>query len=479
MLTLLLIASGTAIANGQQKADENSIALSPVAISATALSQQRDTYEKITLSLQTRSDKVLETLFKDENRLRDRLGHKDSLRAAQLFADNASIYQKLKNNLRPDSAAIPLHSISSYIPRLDSMNVLTKLLQQKGAINGLSPGIGGKALALGTQLGQLQQQLQRADDIRQFTNARMQQLKDKLSGYDLGSKLSGMNKEVYYYQQQLEQYKGILRDKQKMTNLALTTIAKLPVYQELMQKNSWLSALFPMPAGTGTAQALAGSQTRESVEQELMSRFGGLSANPIEYMQGQVASTQQGIDGLQDKFSRQGGLGNAADVTMPDFKPNGQKVKSFLQRLEFGFNMQSQPGTTILPTTSALGLTAGYNLSDRATVGLGASYNIGWGHSLDHIHMSSQGMSMRSYLDVKAKGSIWITGGLEYNYLPALDHLAGLPPLDLWQKSALIGLTKKYKVGKRNGNLQLLYDFLSNDHLPHTQPLLFRIGYTL
>ncbi|PQV55852.1 hypothetical protein CLV53_1472, partial [Sediminibacterium magnilacihabitans] len=83
------------------------------------------------------------------------------------------------------------------------------------------------------------------------------------------------------------------------------------------------------------------------------------------------------------------------------------------------------------------------------------------------------------YLDVKYKGSIWITGGYELNYQQSFSKIEQLKNLDAWQRSGLVGLTKKYRIGKKKGNLQLLWDFLSYSQVPQTQPLKFRIGYLL
>jgi len=42
----------------------------------------------------------------------------------------------------------------------------------------------------------------------------------------------------------------------------------------------------------------------------------------------------------------------------------------------------------------------------------------------------------------------------------------------------LIGVTKQYRISsKLKGNVQLLWDFLSYQQVPRTQPLLFRVGY--
>jgi hypothetical protein len=36
---------------------------------------------------------------------------------------------------------------------------------------------------------------------------------------------------------------------------------------------------------------------------------------------------------------------------------------------------------------------------------------------------------------------------------------------------------KKYQLGKRENNIQLLYDFLARSEVPQGQPLQFRIGF--
>jgi hypothetical protein len=51
--------------------------------------------------------------------------------------------------------------------------------------------------------------------------------------------------------------------------------------------------------------------------------------------------------------------------------------------------------------------------------------------------------------------------------------------LDLWQKSALIGLMKKYNIGKKTGNIQLLYDLLAEQEVPRGQALKVRFGFSL
>jgi len=297
----------------------------------------------------------------------------------------------------------------------------------------------------------------------------------------LGKQLLSINKQVYYYQEQLRQYKELINHPDKLAEVILAKVRTMPAFQDFWQHNSMLAQLFPMPQGYGTPAALAGLQTRDQVAGIISQRLPGAinaDGSGSSFLQQQLLSAQSQMSTLKDKINQLGG--GSSDMTMPDFKPNGQKTKSFLKRLEYGFNVQNSQSTNLLPTISDIGLTLGYKLSDKAVMGIGTSYKLGLGRGLNHIALSSQGVSMRSYLDIKAKGSFWITGGYEYNYMQQFSKLQDLRSnVNVWQKSALIGITKKYKIGKnKQGNMQLLYDFLYKQETPRSTALKFRIGYS-
>ncbi len=168
-------------------------------------------------------------------------------------------------------------------------------------------------------------------------------------------------------------------------------------------------------------------------------------------------------------------------MDMPDFKPNDQKTKSFLHRLEYGANFQTSRNGYYFPTVTDLGLSLGYKLSASNVIGVGASYKIGWGNGIQHIALSSQGVGLRSFLEIKLKKTFSATGGFEMNYTTPFTSYRELQALQYWTKSGLIGIEKtvsmKNRVFKKT-KLQLLWDFLSYQNVPKTQPLLFRVGYT-
>src|SRR6185312_3790740 len=112
----------------------------------------------------------------------------------------------------------------------------------------------------------------------------------------------------------------------------------------------------------------------------------------------------------------------------------------FLKRFEYATNIQTQKASSFFPITSDLGLSVGYKLNDKSVIGIGASYKVGLGRGWNDIELSSQGAGLRSYVDWKLKGSIWISGGFEMNYRSEFKNIDQLKDIIDWQQSGLLGL---------------------------------------
>jgi hypothetical protein len=198
----------------------------------------------------------------------------------------------------------------------------------------------------------------------------------------------------------------------------------------------------------------------------------------MEVFQSKLQSAQSQLNSYKNKLSQLGAGATPGDV--PDFRPNDQKTKTLWHRLEYGANFQTTHTNYYYPIVTDLGLSLGYRLGHGRVVGVGASYKMGWGSGINHIALSSQGVGLRSFLQVPIKGSFSATGGFEYNYTTPFTSYQQLKQLQYWTKSGLVGVTKtismKSRVFKKT-QLQLLWDFLSYQQVPKTQPLLFRIGY--
>jgi hypothetical protein len=150
-----------------------------------------------------------------------------------------------------------------------------------------------------------------------------------------------------------------------------------------------------------------------------------------------------------------------------------------LQRLELGTDVQTAKNNYYFPTTTDFGVSLGYKLGHDNILGVGASYKMGWGNGFRHIALSSQGVGLRSFLEVKVRYGLSLSGGLEYNYAQPFSSYQDIRKIERWTQSGLVGLSKRIPAkGKyfKGTKLQLLWDFLSYQQVPKTQPILFRIG---
>lgn len=425
------------------------------------------------------TEKYLQRLLKKEKKLQKKLHRQDSAAAAELFSDIENAYA---------SAGSSANSKVQYLPHLDTLKTSLSFLQQNETLVSQGKDIKHKIEGSLKSVNQLQSKLHNAEQVKAFVRERREQIKQTLSRYTrlpkgLTKAYTDFNKELYYYSQQIQEYKEILNDPDKLTRKALDLLSKTSMFQQFMSKYSELAALFPMPDNYGTPQALAGLQTRMQVQQAIQTQLAGAGPNAQQMLQQNLQAAQQQLNTLKDKINKLGGGGSEdVDMDMPDFKPNNQKTKSFLQRLEVSTNLQSAKSNYFFPTTTDLGLSVGYRLSDKSTVGVGGSYKVGWGKDIRNIVVTSQGAALRSFLDVKIKGSFFVSGGYEYNYQPALVVASnGTDQKDIgWTQSGLLGISKvvsmKTKFFKKT-KVQLLWDFLSYQQEPKTQALKFRVGY--
>jgi hypothetical protein len=208
----------------------------------------------------------------------------------------------------------------------------------------------------------------------------------------------------------------------------------------------------------------------------MQQNVGAGGAAALQQVRDNVQGAQNQLQQLKNKVRELGG-GNS-DVEMPDFKPNNQRTKSFLQRLQLGGNIQFAKPNGIVPTTGDFAMTVAYKLNDKSSIGIGGSYKLGIG-SLKRIRFTHEGIGLRSFADLKLKGQFYITGGYELNHFARFTQIASINNFDYWQSSGLAGLSRKYKIGKKRcGNFQVLYDFLHKQHTPHSQPLIIRTGFT-
>ena len=423
------------------------------------------------------SEKALQRLAKQEKKLKKKLTPKDSARAEQLFRNVEERYEQLQSKLQQP---VKLNGrAGQYLPHLDTLKTSLNFLSQNNELLANSSEMTGKVKEALNSVKGLEGKFEQAADVKKYLRDRKQMLKEQLNRFGLTKELKKYNQQAYYYAEQINSYKAMLEDPSKLEQKALELVKKIPAFQEFFKKHSELASLFRLPDNYGSTASLAGLQTRSSVQNLIQERIASAGPNATAMLQQNVQAAQAQLSGLKDKLNELGGMGNS-EGDLPDFKPNNQKTKSFLQRLEYGTNLQSQRSNNFFPTTTDIGLSVGYKLNDKSVIGIGASYKVGWGQNIRNISVSSQGVGFRSFADYKIKGSFFASGGFEYNYQQPFSSVSIVRDLDSWQQSGLAGISKvvslKSKMFKKT-KIQLLWDFLSYSQRPQTQPLKFRVGY--
>lgn len=383
-------------------------------------------------------------------------------------------YNELSQKIKSKTAGASKIVSGEYNPYLDSLGTSLSFLKQ-------FKGISAKVKEPLESINQLQSKLQQSEKIKEFIAERKNQLKEILSKYtkipeSLKKEYDKLSKTAYYYSAQVREYKEMLKDSKKIEQKTLSLLNKLPAFQKFMRQNSQLASLFRIPNDNGALQSLAGLQTRSSVQALIQQRIASGGPNALAQIQQNLAAAHAELNKLKDKINQLGG--GSSDIEMPEgFRVNPEKTKPLLKRLEYSTDVQFSKTNNLLPSAVNIGLGIGYKLNDKSIIGLGMSYKMGMG-SIQHISITHQGIGFRSYGDYKIKGSFFITGGYEMNYSAAFKNIEQLKNYNAWQRSALIGVSKKYKISKKvKGEMKLLYDFLANAHIPVSQPVVFRLGY--
>lgn len=427
--------------------------------------------ESINRRLEKQAEKMLRKMERQEEKIYRRLMKKDSLLARRLFRQT----EGRPGDLLKDSSLLLAENSGAYQPWMDTLNSSLRFLEQNQAR--LPKAAQLKNLESIRKLKDLKSQFARTEKIKQYLKERRAMLKEKLTGHPAFKKyMQKLNKHYYYYTKTIEEARATLADPKKLEQKAIALLHKIPAFQKFLQQHSELAGLFRVPGNYSDPQAsLAGLQTRTQVASLIRSRFGS-GPDAMQQLQQNVQQARSQLDALKDKINQAGG--SSSDFEMPDFKPNGQKTKSFLQRIEWGSNLQTTRAQYYFPTTTDLALSLGYKLNDKSIIGIGASYKMGLGTGWRNMKISHQGAGLRSFLDWKLKGKFYLSSGFEMNYRAEFSRIRQLQNYTAWQQSALAGLSKRFAFGKKwKSEVKILYDFFYRRNYPAGQPILFRMGY--
>lgn len=462
--------------------------------------QQATTAEaaKMSEKMEAKTAKMQKRVAKYEQKLAEICKKTDSLTAvADQITQKADPAYWLQKITAKDSLLAALGT-GPYISRLDSLTGMLQFLDN----NGNSAAALESIKALKARLGITQEYQQLLDEKlsqwKQLLNM------NGLAGKYLPPSFKKLQSEVLTFKAQVAGWKEILNDQQRLEQEALKWLNKLPAFQRFMQQNGELARLFGNGAGGGSATGaapIAGLQTIQGTQQLMQQRFGnGPQAMQMiqqqlqqgmnqlsqqQQMQDPIAQIKKQTNELLDNAMQGGTLGNS-EITPYQQERTNLKAQPLKKRFEFGWDLQTKTRLQGFPAANDLGLSLGYKINPKGVVGIGAAYKFGLG-TWQNIQLSHEGLSLRSYVDWRITSpkanifsNIWVSGGFEMNYWqrfenqpPTNANVRGAP--QAWQRSGLIGLSKKMMMGRKEGKIQVLWDFL-NPYSARTLPFQIRWG---
>jgi len=428
--------------------------------------------DKYTVRITGKTEKTLRKLSRWENKIKILLEQVSPETAAKLFANNQITFSSLLNKIQ-EGKTVAANCRAKYDESRDKIVTSIKYLDQhKDKLNKnlIKPIADAKK-----KLSELEEDVSNTEAVEKFIKERKKQLVNEAAKYIGKSKyLAKIDKEAFYYFETLRNYKEIFSDKKKAEEVAVRILNRIPAFKKFMEQNSMLASIFRTPTGAAAVRNQAGLQTRASIDAMIQQRIGSRGPN----IQQNLQQGEAELNKLKYNVIKAGG--SSSDANIPDFKPNMQKTKTFLQRLEYGSTLQFGRAKGYIPSTADIGLSVGYKINDKSVIGIGASYKMGVG-SIQRLSITHQGIGIRSFMDWKLKKQFFLFGGFEMNYNSQFKNISQLQAYNDWQESGLIGITKKLQIKTKwfkGSSIQLLYDILYRQHVPVSQPVLFRIGYS-
>lgn len=426
-----------------------------------------DKFSRIEMELNKKTQRIFYKAQQREKKLFKKILKVNPSFTADWLNISGKQYEQMTNKLNHAGSAMKI----PYLGYLDTIKTSFAFLLQQNLNH-----TGGNQLK---SLENIEQQFGKAEMLRKYLNERRKFFQENLSERSMLKEIKKFNKDVYYYTEQLKEYKSILNNSKRFEQKAINALKRIPSFNRFFQENSQVNALFNPVQKDDRADVVYTSgelQTRAAVIQYIQQQLGN-TVDPENMLQQQVTQAETILSVFKNKIDHLSK--DDSEMELPDFNRSQQKTKSFLNRLEYGVNFQSEKGTNRLPARSEAGFTAGYQLNGKSIIGIGGSYALSWGEPFRNIKIEHESVGVRSFIDWKLKGSFYISGGYEKFYNIGFNRFSELRSTDKWEERGLLGVSKKYSLGKKKGSLQLLWNFLHDQQTVQRQPLIFRMGYTL
>ena len=370
-------------------------------------------------------------------------------------------------------------SLDAYLPAFDTLKNVISFLKCCPSSSILSASMSKSLVAASASTKKLETSLQRSNLLQKFVNDKLIEWQRTSSSISITRQVLSLKKSLVKFNQQQLEYKEMLRNRNKAERKVAEVLRNSEPFKAFMSKHSYLSGIFAAPLSLGDpvgSTFLTGLLTRTQIQNYLIGRTPTASGSPQALIQSTLSASQSEISALTKKIADLGN--NSPDFSLPAGYQPASKKTDLLNRFEVSASFQNSKPNALFPVSSEIGFSVGFKPITKIIIGMGAAGRLGWGSDIRHIHLTGQGLGLRSFTDVRVHKKIFLSGGYEQNYYSEIKKIAQLKHLSGWKPSALAGLSKKYSMGsKRKGEMKFLYDFLARYRMPTTSPFLYRIGF--
>lgn len=427
-----------------------------------------------------RTDKSIKRYIKQEKKLKKQLSKIDSEAANVIFDNSIDSLLCLKKQLfeKKLNFTKPLENSRKYIPLLDTIKGAIKFLKLDSLENNFLVNKVSKISEVQDKLDGLESKLACSEQYSRYIKERKTQLEYLLSKYkgklNYDGVLKKWSKEYYYYSETIKNFEGVFNDPTKAQKELLAFLNHNPAFKDYIQKYGGLADIFFRSDPTN----FEGLQTKAMVEQALSKKMGMFGKEGSEIILQKIALAQQTILKAASKYPA---LNNASEI--PEFKPNSQRTKTFLERFEYGFDLQADRSSKLVPSSFTFGLSVGYKLNDKFITGLGTNFTLFYNTKPFKTNINKEDLGLRYYLEYAIGKGFNLRGGWERKLAYELAEGKSENIQPFFRDSALLGFSKtiafsaKQSVIKKQfkGRAILMYDFLAERHIPATAPIVFRI----
>lgn len=498
----MLLAIGST-ANGQSA--------KTILVSSQYLDSRTSSLDKYLKRSERIQQRLLRRLKKKEEKFRKQLAAKDSL-AYKRYLDQPLTYDSIAA-LSKDTAA--LHTRRRGLnATIDSLKGIQQFIQKQGTkLNGFA-GIGGKEIPgaeYTARLAELQSKLNAEQQVKDLIRQRSNTLEQLAGGQNIAG-IKGIQKKVYYAQEQMKSWKKLADEPDEAEEKAMEYLKGVEGFDQYLNTNKNAFGGLGNNATAADLQNL-GYQTKAQMNKMLQEKFGSNLQAVQQSIGDQVKQFSEKLNGLTDKVNEvktsvtdaRRGLEKAKaakeklkHIEKPTFKKNPERGKPFWQRLETQYNFQTTRATPdgLRPAMLELGASVAFKHSPKLSYGIGIAASMGLGKDWQHIRLSYEGISARVYADWLLLYGFSVQAGYERIFGPAnRPYLEADVPdngptpqprqednvlkqaFGGQQQAAYIGIMKRYRINSKwSGTFLAGYNFLLAESGLRS-PFLLRFGW--